>query len=795
MQNVVGQEVSLSIENQPLNEVFIQLKHEHGIQFSFNDAVVSRCRVTAKRDFPSVETAIAFLVAECKFEYKKEGDVFIIRKRTNEQRTKNYSFNGRIVDALNGEPLPFSAVSVGGTGAATDANGVFSFLLKDSLATVSISHVGYFKLDTIVNAAQGIEFQLRPQSFDLKEVVVTTSEEQELSVAVERPGTIKLNQRMAVYVPGSSDNTINNLVRLQAGILASGEQSEDFTIWGTYKGQNHMLYDRITLFNISSISQNIGVVNPLIINDLEVLKGGYNVDVGDRVGGVVNVTSTTGNSKKVCGSIRISDQSTAGRLSLPLGKGFSLQLAGRFVFPQNIGTLIHNGIKGKGGKRLFGDGNLKLTGRLKNGDNFHLSLIGSGEEYNHGFSKTGYFFNSENNNFQTGGNATYLKRWNKYGTSSGSVSYSRFQANISETLMIDATKPQQDSGTFYNGSRNSISELRARIDHEFAATKYHQVAFGGSFIWNSSSLDFDTVSIPLAQGRNDVSRVSLLVKDEIFLGKIFTLQPGVKLDVKLEDPKVYFQPRMGLMLKPNKYWRLRLGWGIYYQFITENAFVDPFGNQLYFWQVADGTGTFVQQSMHSVAGISFNKWGLNVAIDGYYKTLNNLIRWSYDTVNESPFFHANGKGRSYGFDVAVRQRIWRFDLSGTYSWSRSEDAFNSISNGELARAPHDQRHETKWGATFNLKPFFLSVNYIYGSGFPVQTPNGIVNSQIYSRLDAAFLFQKQIKSIKVETGVSVLNVLNRSNLRFNQFFSYSDGAKDYQAALKLTPLVFFSVKF
>ena len=793
--SVIGQEISLKTDNQPLNEVFILLKHQHGVQFSFNDAVVSSCRVTVDQDFQTTEEAVAFLVGKCNFEYRVEGDVFIVRNVPALPRPNKYTFNGRIVDGLNGEPLPYSAISLNGSGVATDVNGGFSFLIKDSTATVRVSHVGYLKLDTLVGAGKEIELQLRPQSFDLNEVVVTAKEKQEISPSIERPGTVKLNQRMAVYVPGSSDNTINNLVTLQSGILASGEQSEDFTIWGTYKGQTHMLYDGITLFNISSISQNIGVVNPLMINDLEVLKGGYNVDVGDRVGGVVNVTSTEGNSQKVHGSIRFSDQSTAGRLNVPLGKGLSLQLAGRLVFPQNLGTIIHNGIKGQEGKRLFGDGNLKLSGRLKNGDNFHLSLIGSGEDNQQEFSKAGYSFNSNNNNYQTGGNATYAKRWKKHGTTRGSVSYSRFQTNVSELFVVEKPTAEVNSGSFYNGSQNSISELSAKVEHEFPARKYHQLAFGGSYLWNGSSLDFDSISIPLAQGNNDVSRVSLYAKEEIFLGKVLTLQPGVRLDVKLEDPKVYFQPRMGLLLKPNKHWRLRLAWGIYYQFITENAFVDPFGNQLYFWQVADETGTFVQQSMHNVAGISFSKWGLNVAIDGYYKTLNNLIRWTYDTENDVPFFHVNGKGRSYGFDVAVRQRIWRLTVSGAYSWSRSEDAFNSISNGSFVRAPHDQRHETKWGATLNLKPFFISINYIYGSGFPVQTSSGTANSRIYSRLDAAFLFQKQIRSVRFETGISVLNVLNQDNLRFNRFTGFSEEVKNYNQAIPITPLVFVALRF
>jgi hypothetical protein len=135
----------------------------------------------------------------------------------------------------------------------------------------------------------------------------------------------------------------------------------------------------------------------------------------------------------------------------------------------------------------------------------------------------------------------------------------------------------------------------------------------------------------------------------------------------------------------------------------------------------------------------------------------------------------------------------------TKVWRGSEDAFNSISGGSFVRAPHDQRHdqrhETKWGATINLKPFFLSLNYIYGSGFPLPTANGIINSQHYSRLDAAFLFQKRFKSVKLETGISVLNILNRGNIRFNRFTSFSDEDKNYQEAMRISPMIFIAVSF
>jgi hypothetical protein len=241
---------------------------------------------------------------------------------------------------------------------------------------------------------------------------------------------------------------------------------------------------------------------------------------------------------------------------------------------------------------------------------------------------------------------------------------------------------------------------------------------------------------------------------------------------------------------------MRLAWGMYYQFITENAFVDPFGNQLYFWKVADGTETFVQRSMHYVAGASFNKWGFNVAVDGYYKSLGRLVRWTVDENSNQPFFHANGVGRSYGFDVRVRKIIWKLNLSGIYSWSKSEDAFNSISSGAYVRAPHDQRHETKLTATLKLKPFYVSVNYIYGSGFPIQTAQNVIeNSRYYGRLDAGLLIQKRLKKIEFQAGISVLNVLNRNNIRYNRFTSSSDGFKNYQDAMRITPMLFLSVEF
>jgi len=87
------------------------------------------------------------------------------------------------------------------------------------------------------------------------------------------------------------------------------------------------------------------------------------------------------------------------------------------------------------------------------------------------------------------------------------------------------------------------------------------------------------------------------------------------------------------------------------------------------------------------------------------------------------------------------------------------------------------------------------LNYVYGSGFPLRRADGSTYSQLYSRLDAAFLYQKKLKSVTLQTGLSILNVTNTSNVRYSNVISFANDKKAYQPAMGITPLVFFSVNF
>jgi hypothetical protein len=125
---------------------------------------------------------------------------------------------------------------INGRGLISDASGKFSYTsVVDSTFSLTISYLGYYIFDTIVSPGTGYIFRMTPSVIALQEIVVEGSVVEHSIQMGNAPGISKLNHKVAYYLPGNGDNSIFNLLRLQPGILASGEQSADFIIWGAMK--------------------------------------------------------------------------------------------------------------------------------------------------------------------------------------------------------------------------------------------------------------------------------------------------------------------------------------------------------------------------------------------------------------------------------------------------------------------------------------------------------------------------------------------------------------------------------
>ena len=154
-------------------------------------------------------------------------------------------------------------------------------------------------------------------------------------------------------------------------------------------------------------------------------------------------------------------------------------------------------------------------------------------------------------------------------------------------------------------------------------------------------------------------------------------------------------------------------------------------------------------------------------------------------------------------DLMVKKELKGSTLWVAYSLSRTEELFDYYPKRlqKYRRAPQDQRHELKAGVMVNLDPVYLSASYVYGSGFPIQYNNHqkIEKDYPYSRLDVAASWRFLTRKVKGEVGVSVLNVLNRQNIKFSNFekipLNQTSSINIYAEAIPLTPTLYLKFSF
>ena len=115
-------------------------------------------------------------------------------------------------------------------------------------------------------------------------------------------------------------------------------------------------------------------------------------------------------------------------------------------------------------------------------------------------------------------------------------------------------------------------------------------------------------------------------------------------------------------------------------------------------------------------------------------------------------------------------------------------------------APQNQKHEIKAAGIFNIESFYISANYVFGSGFErydfEQGEKQNLGKE-YNCLDAALVYKFRPVKVKVELGISVLNVLNTENIKYSNLRKTMVDDISlvgiYTEAVPFTPAIFLNV--
>ncbi len=812
-----AQDIHLAADNQPLSEVLVQLRDNYDMAFSFNDAQLSRYTVSADKHFQGPEQVLDYLLKDLPLAYEKTGDVYVIYPKQQKSRSKpvKHLLNGRIVERKTLEPLPYSNISINGSGTSSDQSGYFKHRATDSIFHVQVSHLGYYRLDTTLMPGSKHLIKLTPSVQQLKEVVVTDRVVETFLYSEDDAATVKMNHKITRFLPGSSNNSVFNLLRLQSGLTATAEASENLIIWGSYEGQSRILFDDIVLFGLKNFNDNIGTVNPYVVKDIELIKAAFGAEYGNCVGGIADVTGKDGNRNKFSMDVSLDNYTLNGMVETPVTNNSSLILAFRRTYRSlydnknwdltpNRETEINSEITIVPDYD-FRDLNFKYSLRNEQGFHVRLSMLAAKDNFSYKVDEElTRWFNLERNTTETsmqkGASLVIGNNWdNGFGTRL-TVSHSSLEASYDNEQRVVNTFNDNTRRSSQVQTLNTTAENKVKLETGWAINSHHQLDGAVSWVGNRSSWSEDTAGIGHIDQNIRGSHITLMLQDRMTFNR-FNLEPGIRLTRVPYIKESFLEPRLSASYEISDAVNFSVAGGWYRQYLTKNSVEDQYGNYRYMWTVANDSEHPVLRSRHLAASLTLEEGNTQASLSPFYKKTNGLTRYvNFRARDIEDIF--KGHSRSYGLDLYLKQNLWGHTAWISYTLSKTEESFEHYPNDTYLYAPQDQRHELKLAALLNFDPVYFSANYVYGSGFaiPNYSLGGVTYRRIpYHRVDASLTYKFRVKPFYGEAGISVLNLFDRDNLMYNNLkrvpTTQTSSIRIYQQSVPFTPTLYLKVGF
>ncbi len=403
----------------------------------------------------------------------------------------------------------------------------------------------------------------------------------------------------------------------------------------------------------------------------------------------------------------------------------------------------------------------------------------------------------------------WSRQWSPRFYSNALVAYSQYFSDYTRNTFIERRDAEADTVTFSRNfgtlEDNQVDDVTMRLDNEWQVSQKNKVGFG--FQVTRSDVRYDFV-------RDD--SLTILDRDQQALQAVAYLQetwkPFSRLDLTVGLRAVYYdvteqtyiEPRLSFMLGLSDQIKFKGAYGQYNQFVARVVNENITEGARDFWLLADGESIGVAGSTHYILGASYETSGWLFDVEGYYKDLTGLTEFSLRFQRSAGQFRRGaggvgieadelfftGDGTAQGLEFLLQKKTGRHSGWISYTLSEVEHTFPDLNGGEPFPALHDQTHEFKVVNSLNLGRWTLAATWIFATGKPYTSPEsqyfitlldgaeqsfihvGEKNSErlpAYHRFDAAVHYKFDVNTSRVDVGLSVFNLYNRTNVWYKEF--------------------------
>lgn len=774
-----------------------------------------------------------------------------------ELKSQNITISGFVEDIKSGERLINASVYDLRTkkGTVTNDYGFYSLTLpRDTIELVS-SYVGfagyyhkfYSSSDTTINISM-------ESSLILSEVTVTGRRKDDFVHStqlsqIEIP--ISTIQSLPVLM-GETD--IMKTLQLMPGVQSGTEGSSGIYVRGGGPDQNLILLDGVPVYNASHLFGFFSVFNADAISNVRLITGGFPARYGGRLSSVLDIRMKEGNNKEFKGSGSIGTIASQFTFEGPLIEDkTSFIISGRRTYIDVLAapliSLINSYDGGNSRFRAgyyFYDANAKVNHKISDKDRIYLSFY-MGRDKAYAKSSNSYIQNDTINtqNMDFGlywGNITTALRWNRVFTNrlfaNFTAIYSNYIFDTSDEYSSYRDKNLENRYLFnyFSGIENS----GLKVDFDYNPVPKHSIKFGANYLYHTfkpgvTSFKVTETSSEIEQvfGNRNVyaNEFYLYIEDDWVISGLLKANIGAHYSGFYVNNRFYdsFQPRVSLRALINENISLKAAYSQMSQYIHLLA-NSSIGLPTDLW--LPSTQNIRPQNSHQVAaGLAYNiNDGYNLSIEGFYKTMDNLIEYK----EGASFFEMSenwesklevGNGYAYGAEVLLNKNVGK--LSGwigyTLSWSWRE--FENLNFGKPFPYKYDRRHDISVVATYKYSDNIdFGFTWVYGTGNAVtlaiarypsiyEVPHlfqgGIAWGGIeyykgrngyrmpsYHRMDVGANFHKDTKWGTRTWSLGVYNVYNRQN-PFFLYFGYENNSRVLKqvSLFPMIPSIKYSFRF
>lgn len=614
------------------------------------------------------------------------------------------------------------------------------------------------------------------QSYTLDSVVVAAKERRSLK------STQISATNMPVATICSMPATLGEIDILKSlqmipGVQSGGDGNVSLHIRGGSSSQNLFLIDGMPLYNPEHFKGYVSAINPANIEDVILYKGGFPAQYGNRLSGIVDVTTKRGDINAYHGQLNIGLFSISAFAGGPILKNkLSFSISARKSYFKEITTPFVDWLYDDADKSDYGDNynfpfndisfydiNTKLTytpnkcniidiNLYKGKDKTQLNELeqssiitnedntqsyetkytdSSNEDWGNMLAGINWKYTNDNItiNTQYSWSSYTYNEWFKTGVQescfkepdsilmewSKTSKYSEYKSEIKKHLLSSITKI--NDGIFKN------LELGVELGYGEYKPSYivRNTNEHSSGIINEESSLIDDDRCMISGG--------IFASYGFRIGNIAEMDLGIRGAYHLVNDKsyIYPEPRINMLLNITDNMQFKAAYSLISQSehrVTTSDLVED--SDMWFPSTKDIEPAISSQI---AAGLFYdfkNTKGWSISIEGYYKDMKNILEYKAGTIaatNASKWEESisRGKGWAYGAEVLIQKNSGNTTGWLSYSWSRSLLKFNRegevLNNGLSFYAPYDCRNSI----TFNLqqklaKNLNLVASFSYNTG-------------------------------------------------------------------------------